>query len=465
MKRPAYQSRARQRGVVAILVGLMMAVGVFTGMLALVIDLGQLYIAKTELQNAADSAALAGASELNNTTAGIDRAVAEAIAAAGENFIRFSQAPGPVAVSAGNIQFAPAPTGPWSSVAGARARPDGLSFIKVDTTGNPQGTLDAYFAFATTTTTFGLAVAGPYVIPITPLGVCAINTTPKASGPNGELLEFGFRRGIDYNIPSLNPLAGLSADPMWVNPVDTVTCDPNHSSTNFMEPFVCVGKSSAIVASTGSQRVFINTGASAGLERALNSRFNIFTGNTCDPVTAPRDKNITPYAFNDPNTWMSPAQTRQDARFDQATRAIAPTTTGEYGVLWSYHPAVRYDGSSVTGAGTKFLPSDWPTLYSPPALNVPNANYPTDGSTPYIRDIAPGAPGKIDRRVLNVVLIDCDLGVIGGSGACSEMRLLGVGRFFMQVPADLSASPRTIFGEFAGIIPRDQLRRTVRLYE
>lgn len=465
MRNSFHGTRGRQRGVVAILVGLIMALGVFTGMLALVIDLGELYIAKTELQNAADSAALAGAQELNNTATGVDKAVAEAIAAAAENSIRFSTAPGPVLVSSGNIQFAPAPNGPWSSVAAARNKPDGLSFIKVDTTGNAQGTLDTYFAPAPTTSTFGLAVAGPYVIPITPLGVCAINSTPKAAGPNGELVEYGFRRGIGYNIPSLNPLAGLAQDPMWVNPVDTVTCDPAHSSTNFTEPFVCVGKSSAIVASTGSQRVFVNVGAAAGLERALNSRFNMYQGNTCDPVTAPRDKNITPYAFDDTDTWMVPQQSLQVARFDAVAKAIAPANSSEYGVLWSYSPAVRFDAGSPTGVGTKFVPGDWPTLYNTPALNVPNANYPTDGSTPYTRDMAPTAPGKVDRRVLNVVMIDCESGVVAGSGSCMEMRLLGVGRFFMQVPADLSGTPRKIYGEFAGVIPREQLRRTVRLYE
>ena len=49
----------RERGVVAILVG--MTLFVLAGMLALVIDLGHLYLAKAGLQNAADAAALAGA--------------------------------------------------------------------------------------------------------------------------------------------------------------------------------------------------------------------------------------------------------------------------------------------------------------------------------------------------------------------------------------------------------------------
>lgn len=50
--------RRRQQGVVAILVG--MTIVVMVAMVGLAIDLGQLYIAKSELQNSADACALAG---------------------------------------------------------------------------------------------------------------------------------------------------------------------------------------------------------------------------------------------------------------------------------------------------------------------------------------------------------------------------------------------------------------------
>ena len=55
--------RGTQRGAVAIIVGLAMVVLVAFAGLAL--DLGQMFISKTELQNAADACALAAARELN----------------------------------------------------------------------------------------------------------------------------------------------------------------------------------------------------------------------------------------------------------------------------------------------------------------------------------------------------------------------------------------------------------------
>jgi len=64
--RPAFRSRpARQRGVVAIVVGLMLAV--LIGFIGLAIDGGHLYLTKTELQNAADACALAASYELTGS--------------------------------------------------------------------------------------------------------------------------------------------------------------------------------------------------------------------------------------------------------------------------------------------------------------------------------------------------------------------------------------------------------------
>lgn len=78
------QPRRRQRGSVAALTGL--ALLVLVGMLGLVLDLGHLYIARTELQNAADACALGAARELSTFNASTkDRATSAGIAAGASN--------------------------------------------------------------------------------------------------------------------------------------------------------------------------------------------------------------------------------------------------------------------------------------------------------------------------------------------------------------------------------------------
>src|SRR5450830_1434776 len=59
---PARSRRARQRGAVAIVVGLVIAV--LVGFIGLALDGGHLYLTKTELQNSADACALAASYEL-----------------------------------------------------------------------------------------------------------------------------------------------------------------------------------------------------------------------------------------------------------------------------------------------------------------------------------------------------------------------------------------------------------------
>ena len=74
-----------QDGAIAVIVAVM--IGVLAGMMALSIDLGRLFNLDTQLQNAADAAALAGGSQLN-TRAG---ARARAIAAATDVLVRNTQ--------------------------------------------------------------------------------------------------------------------------------------------------------------------------------------------------------------------------------------------------------------------------------------------------------------------------------------------------------------------------------------
>src|SRR5713226_10632599 len=70
---PQGKSRRGERGSILA----MSAVGMLSALLAvgLGVDISRFYLAKAELQNAADAAALAGASALNSTSYGIDEAV------------------------------------------------------------------------------------------------------------------------------------------------------------------------------------------------------------------------------------------------------------------------------------------------------------------------------------------------------------------------------------------------------
>ena len=87
-----------------------------------------------------------------------------------------------------------------------------------------------------------------------------------------------------------------------------------------------------------------------------------------------------------------------------------------------------------------------------------SASYPA--TTPYAQASGPNfkAPtgpqkGVRNRRVLNVALLSCP---VSGSRA----SVLGVGRFFMTVPADSTH----LYAEFAGLVPEQSLNIQMKLY-
>lgn len=486
--------KCRQGGAVAIMVGFSMVI--LVGFLAMVIDLGHLYLTKTELQNAADAAALAGAKELNSSAAGVTNAINKAVDIAHRNSYDFSK---PVATTAANLDIWVCSSPNNCTVLASTAAADTTNvtaadktFLKVHTRNR---NIAAWFApiwNILNVSTYGMAVAGRYVANITPLGVCAVDELHKtlSDAVTGELIEFGFRRGLSYNIPDLNPLAGLSQDPFWINPIDVPpSCHPSNSSTSFNNPFVCAGK--AAVITTLPTTVWINTGVSASLEKALNSRFDDFTGSPCDPVTAPPDTNVREYRCTDtsnpencdnnrmptqsyadinlPKDWMAPSNsttpTRHAILIDTVTKKpkISPDFNAEYGVLWTYNRAVHavpIPGTSDYKAGSPFNAdnTDWGLLYNGGTIN-------TDPTTGYPSSVAPynqtsgkyflGPPthtGTPNRRVLNVAIIACEAGAVGGGGPCgTQLSVIGIGKFFLTRGANLSGSGNSrIVGEFAG---------------
>lgn len=427
-----------QRGAIALMFSLLLVVLLAAG--GIVLDLGHLYVLKSELQNAADSAALAGADEIDLTATGIDKAAAKAISFAGEHKYDFGSA---LVLTNADVTFSSSPDGPWSSVGEAKANPNGKSFIKVDTGSKSVPTSLMGTIGIMNMATLGSAVAGRFVVDITPLGLCAQSTTQFSTRPAGaelELVEYGFRRGMTYNMLAMGPIAG-PADPMLLNPVDSppASCSPSHSSANFTAPFLCQGNST--VASTATE-VYANTGVSVGpVEKAINSRFNSYPGGTpCTPATAPPDRNIQPYDYSD--------------ALNGAARWMTPANQGE--VLWSYSRPVRAAGSAGDySAGTPFELTDWGDLYGKSAVI---AEYPAGTSaSPYATTsgqyfLAPSTnTPTLNRRLINMAIVDCSAAT-SNAMSCKKLPIVGVGRFFLQKPVQLSGSTPGMYVEFAGLI-------------
>ncbi|MES2018876.1 MAG: Tad domain-containing protein [Pseudomonadota bacterium] len=466
----------RQRGAIAIMFGLTLVVLLGAG--GLVIDLGHLYVLKSELQNGADSAALAGAKQIDMTPAGITKAAAKALAFAAENKFNFSST---LTLTNSNVAFGSGPDGPWFSVADAFASPAGKTFIKVDTGTKTVSTYLMGAAGIPTIATNGVAVAGRFVVDITPLGVCALPpytrtsmrlTNPAVLPQEQELVEYGFRRGTTYDLLQLGKIAG-SSDPMLLNPVDSppTACNPSHSNANFTAPFVCQGNSTV---ANNVTEVYANTGVSVGpIEKAINSRFNDYPGGSqCSPVTSPPDRNVREYVYNNSTNvdWMNPAQSAQSQPISNVGLPTPALTAATQGVLWTYSRPVRaIDVPGAPGtydAGTAFATSDWAKLYNSSLATT--GTYPAGiGASPYAETSGaahflaptPNIP-TADRRLMNLAIVNC-AGVGAGGMACKRLPILGVGRFFLQRRANLAGAGAGIWVEFAGLIdpvPKSEIK-------
>lgn len=101
MRRHQPKFPKRQRGAVAVVVGL--SIFVLVGMIGLALDSGQLFVNKTELQNAADACALAAARELDGNADALDRADAAGVLVGTQNLVGFQDAA--VALTAADITY------------------------------------------------------------------------------------------------------------------------------------------------------------------------------------------------------------------------------------------------------------------------------------------------------------------------------------------------------------------------
>jgi len=456
------------------------AIVILCGFCSLALDLSRVYNRKMELQSVADAAAVSAAVELDGTRAGLTRAAQKAASLFAIPVMyggpSYGYVPQAMEWSDGAIRFGASPDGPWlsSSEAAARGAPNGLLYVEIDTGGlDPTYgqvrtlLLPVVASGRTVASTAARAVAGPTAIGVMPFGICAMHADEKRNR-NGELEEFGFRRGVSYDLMQLNPESTSAGQTFLIHPfVGPGAASASPGDFNSVAPFICTGVM-GIARITGGKVSVLSPFALGDYYQQFNSRFDDYTA-PCTPDTAPPDRNVKQYKFNDGSvSWMTTAPQAQASALledsDNRKRwtvagpypAPAGTTGAQYGPLWAYAKAVRFADPAPAGGYAAFPTSSWKDLYTP---GEPTAKSSYPSSPPYLTGGAtygqsPVHTGVRDRRVLNVPLLACPVSE-------NSATVNGIGRFFMTVKAD----DTHLYAEFAGLVEEQTLRTRVRLYQ
>jgi len=477
----------RQGGAVAVMVGISMVM--LVGFLALVIDLGHLYIAKTELQNAADAAALSGAKQLNGTyssccdTTNLNSGVNKAIAIAAQNRYDFSK---PVDITIANISVGncpdPRPVADGGCMVSASSVTNDTMaankyFIKVDTGSRPLDTWFANIWNTFTTRTFGMAVAGRTKINITPIAMCAVDVRqcPCLSGETNcgaGNQQCGYEAGKAYHVAGVNPIG--PGTPIWIDPAATsmATCDS--TNTNETRPFVCRGE--AFVSSTPGEYVYTNTGT--GPLSSLDSRFGDYPSEgKCDRSTAPPDSNIQEYAyqlFDDfRTTYTNPSDRNPYANPGVGQKIMSDWMTPMPGAQTSVCTQTGTDqyGGKIYNCPWSANGVYWSASRPDPAVSTPgvatNSNYPVTGTpysqtnpaTPpgYFSPPIPNTPSLAGRRLINLMVVQCE----AAGGVCRPAKIRMVGQFLLQTRASVA---NDLNMEFNRKVSQDEIQGGVQLY-
>lgn len=505
VRQAARKIGGRQGGAVAVMFAVMAPLMI--AFIGFSLSLALIYNRKVELQGVADAAAIAAARELIGTRAGVVSALSRAAATA--NSFKYQYHMQDVVWSDAAIKFSTSNTAieaDWLDASAAMAAPDGLAFAKVDTSGldSAHGIVPTIFMGfysdpVDNVVTAARAVAGRSKIKVTPLAICALAPTLPVNsranpGPpaNAELEEFGFRRGVGYDLMQLNP-NGSTPENFVINPIDALGSLglPSNTSPAVVGPFVCAG-SMPMPRVMGSNISVARPFPLGSLYNQLNSRFDQYLGlpgAQCSPLEAPPDLNVKAYVYSS-IPWMSStpgAPGQQTALSTSPSTPLttvaspwpAPTTNSapKYGPLWSFARAVPHSayvpGTPEPATGyTTFATTTWVTLYRagcaipscvppPPATPLYTGStittpYMSSGGTNFLAPSSANGPGVRYRRVLNVPLLSCPI----GSGANVTATVLAIGRFFMTVPATATS----ISAEFAGVVPEQSLGGRVELF-
>jgi Putative Flp pilus-assembly TadE/G-like len=401
VKGPRYQ-----RGVSAVLIGLTMVLMI--GMAGLSLDLGRMYVNKSELQTAADACALAASSELTcDPSAG----------ACGTSFLTNAQnagltvgnkskknfQTGDAGITASDVTFSTTLNGAYLTV--AEAAPPDSRFVKC--TARMEGIMPWFMRIvgigAQTVSARAVATLAPgQTANAVPLGICA---AAIGSPPN-----YGMTVGQWYG--GLFTPSGAGTAPACSTPafVGAAGCSGSYNWIDFTPPSGGGAELSGILSGTGQYSLppvgtlVGQSGFIASLSKAYNTRFGLYTGTFqgTDRFTRyPPDHSGYGYT---PTNWPS--------CFNALGGTPGSGTATNYYSKRAAHAPYGVDvdaGNAITG------------------LTLPNPYNPIDDAT------ALAAHGK-DRRLVVSPIVDCNAWC--GGGGSNTVPVLGYACIFLLQPMD-----------------------------
>jgi Flp pilus assembly protein TadG len=261
--------KSRQQGAVAIIVAISLTV--LVGMIGLVVDLGHMFIIKTELQNAVDSCALAAARELDGASDALLRAESAGIAVGQKNKVDLQAEA--VSILPDNVKFSAnlSPNSAYlSRLGGANSATSKYAMCTLSQSGVVMWFMQVMgFGNQTVAATAVATLAPSQTTCAVPIGVCAQGSPPSFGLVTGKWYSGKFGSGsggtgsynwIDFSPPAGAP-AGGACDSFPGNGADELKCLLTGVGQCQLPPVgTLVGKQ----------------GGTNGLAAAWNSRFGVY---------------------------------------------------------------------------------------------------------------------------------------------------------------------------------------------
>ncbi|MFL6660934.1 MAG: pilus assembly protein TadG-related protein [Rhizobacter sp.] len=402
---PALAPPSRQRGAIAIMMGISLVV--LLGALGLAIDGGRLYVNKAELQSAADACALAAAAELNCTPIGIGTCPA--------SFLQNAEAAGQFAalrnranLQAGNVSVASADVR-FNTTLGPNA-----SYLSRAGGASP----NSRFAMCTARTSniapvlMGLLGAGPSNVDATavatlapgqnfctaaPIGIC--KKTAAATAPNygyivGEWIKADFNGSGTGSGNGNGTPDDLTGNFRWVQ------FSGSNSTTAINDQLAGISQ----VCGVRINDSVVVPGGHQGAKEAYNTRFGVYQNgnNAYTAATVPPDRSGYAYPNKNPGSPVIPVP---------AAGSASSTAYLDYRARHSAGTAFiqnQYAGGNASGSATQA--SDYTTY------------------------------GK-ERRLIPVPVIDC---------AAATPVILSTACVLMLNPMNNGNGGQTVYLEFRG---------------